>query len=184
MAANVLSELLARNSKFSETHTAPPDLLTMAKAVRSSGLGTVILSCSDPRLNPYQIFGIDPTIKGITMVRNAGGRALDAMRTIAVLQTIGNPSTIVVVHHTDCGMTHFHDAEIKKALIEIAPQEKDAINATKYGEIVGSIEESLEEDVGFLGASPFIRPGTRIVGLKHDINTGVVTQINETQAGN
>jgi carbonic anhydrase len=35
-------------------------------------------------------------------------------------------------------MTHFHDAKIKEALIEIAPQEKDTINATKYGEIAGS----------------------------------------------
>lgn len=72
----------------------------MAAAVRNSGTGVMILSCSDPRLNPYQIFGIDPTIKGVTMIRNAGGRAVDAIRTISVLQTIGNPRTILVVHHT------------------------------------------------------------------------------------
>ena len=34
------------------------------------------------------------------MVRNAGGRVLDAIRTFAVLQTIGSPGTIVVMHHT------------------------------------------------------------------------------------
>lgn len=34
------------------------------------------------------------------MVRNAGGRVLDAIRTLAILQTIGNPGTIVVMHHT------------------------------------------------------------------------------------
>lgn len=34
------------------------------------------------------------------MVRNAGGRAFDAIRTLAVLQTIGSPGTIVVMHHT------------------------------------------------------------------------------------
>lgn len=34
------------------------------------------------------------------MVRNAGGRALDAIRTLSVLQTIGAPGTIVVMHHT------------------------------------------------------------------------------------
>jgi carbonic anhydrase len=72
----------------------------MAQAIRSSGAGLVILSCADPRLNPYQIFGIDPSVKGVTMVRNAGGRAVDAIRTISVLQTIGNPKTVVVLHHT------------------------------------------------------------------------------------
>lgn len=34
------------------------------------------------------------------MVRNAGGRAFDAIRTLAALQTIGAPGTIVVMHHT------------------------------------------------------------------------------------
>ena len=34
------------------------------------------------------------------MIRNAGGRALDAIRTLSVLQTIGSPGTIVVMHHT------------------------------------------------------------------------------------
>jgi carbonic anhydrase len=34
------------------------------------------------------------------MVRNAGGRVFDAIRTLAVLQTIGQPGTIAVMHHT------------------------------------------------------------------------------------
>ena len=34
------------------------------------------------------------------MVRNAGGRAFDAIRTLSVLQTIGAPGTIAVMHHT------------------------------------------------------------------------------------
>ncbi|RDW58510.1 carbonic anhydrase-2 [Coleophoma crateriformis] len=181
--SNLLSELLARNSKFSQTYQAPPGLLQMAKAIRSSGAGVIILSCADPRLNPYQIFGVDSTIKGVTMVRNAGGRALDAIRTISVLQTIGNPKTIVVLHHTDCGMSHFHDAEVRKALIQIAPQEEETIKATQYGEIAGSIEESIQEDVNLLKASPFVTPGTTLVGLKYDISTGVVTQVTEATTG-
>jgi carbonic anhydrase len=72
----------------------------MVAATRQAGAGTIILSCSDPRLNPYEIFGIDSTIKGVTMVRNAGGRAMDAIRTISILQTIGNAKTVVVLHHT------------------------------------------------------------------------------------
>ena len=38
------------------------------------------------------------------MIRNAGGRAFDAIRSMAVLQTIGAPGTIVVMHHT--GISH------------------------------------------------------------------------------
>jgi hypothetical protein len=34
----------------------------MSAAMRASGAGVVVLSCSDPRLNPYQILGIDATL--------------------------------------------------------------------------------------------------------------------------
>lgn len=34
----------------------------MATGMRASGEGVVVLSCSDPRLNPYQILGLDPTL--------------------------------------------------------------------------------------------------------------------------
>jgi hypothetical protein len=34
------------------------------------------------------------------MIRNAGGRVFDAIRTLAVLQSIGAPGTIVIMHHT------------------------------------------------------------------------------------
>lgn len=90
--------------------------MAMANAMRGTGQGVVVLSCSDPRLNPYQILGIDGktlctfpmqlvancthTSAEGTMVRNAGGQFFDAIRTLSVLQIIGQPGTIVVMHHT------------------------------------------------------------------------------------
>ncbi len=42
----------------------------------------------------------------------------------------------------------------------------------RYGEILGPIEESIKEDVAFLRKSPFVKPGTSIVGLKYDVFSG------------
>jgi hypothetical protein len=36
--------------------------MQMAAQLRAAGAGVVVLSCSDPRLNPYQVLGIDPTL--------------------------------------------------------------------------------------------------------------------------
>jgi carbonic anhydrase len=33
-------------------------------------------------------------------------------------------------------MSHFHDADFKKALIELAPSEQESIGAMKFGEII------------------------------------------------
>ncbi|KAJ5133626.1 hypothetical protein N7448_001353 [Penicillium atrosanguineum] len=111
------------------------------------------------------------------MIRNAGGRAFDAIRSLSIMQTAAAPGTIVVMHHTDCGMTHFHDAYIKKALLEIAPQEEELIEASKFGEITNSIEDSIREDIAILKASPLIKKSTRFIGLKFDISTGLLTEI-------
>lgn len=173
-------EMLSRNSKLAEKYQAPPDLMKMIAGMRASGAGVIVLSCSDPRLNPYALLGIDPNLKA-TMVRNAGGRVFDAIRTLSVLQTIGQPGTIVVMHHTDCGMTHFHDDAIKKALIEIAPEEASSIEAMKFGEITGSIEDSVREDLALLRASPLIKKTTQLVGLSLDIFTGVLTEVKPAE---
>ncbi|KAF2096246.1 carbonic anhydrase [Rhizodiscina lignyota] len=181
MATGPVIQMLARNSKIAQSYQTPLGLMQLVPKMRESGTGVVVLSCSDPRLNPYQILGIDSTLKA-TMVRNAGGRVFDAIRTLAVLQTIGAPGTIVVMHHTDCGMTHFHDADIRKALIEVAPEEKETIDASKFGEIKGTIEESIREDLAILRASPLIKKTTQLVGLKYDIATGVLSEVAHSKS--
>lgn len=50
------------NRLFAEKYQAPVSLLQMATGMRASRAGLVVLSCSDPRLNPYQILGIDATL--------------------------------------------------------------------------------------------------------------------------
>ncbi|KAF2670637.1 carbonic anhydrase [Microthyrium microscopicum] len=150
----------------------------MAKALQASRAGTVVISCSDPRLNPYQVLGIDPNLRA-TMVRNAGGRVNeDVIKTLTVLQTIASPGTIAVMHHTDCGLTHVHDDDVKKALIKIAPEKEEAISSMKFGEIKNSVREDLE----LLRASPYINKDTQIVGLKYDINTGELSVVEERKS--
>lgn len=172
-------EMLSRNSSFTKTYQTPPGIMQMAKTMQKSRAGVIVLSCSDPRLYPEHILGLDSTLKA-TMVRNAGGRVFDAIRTLAVLQTIGSPGTIVVMHHTDCGLTHFNDKAVQDALVELAPDHVDSIRGSKFGEITGSIEESILEDVAMLKASPLIRKDTQIVGLKYDVWTGTLSEVEHS----
>jgi carbonic anhydrase len=45
-----------------------------------------------------------------------------------------------------------------------------------------SIEESIREDVAILKASPLIRKDTQIVGVKYDINTGILSQVEDDRS--
>jgi carbonic anhydrase len=90
---------LISKRKAAQEYKTPLPLLDVVPVTRKTGAGAIILTCSDPRLNPYAIFGIDPSIRGVTMIRNAGGRAFDAIRTMSVLQTIGHTKTVIIMHH-------------------------------------------------------------------------------------
>ena len=55
--------MMARNSKWAQDYQSPPPLQKMAAAAKASGQGVVVISCSDPRLNPYEILGVDSTMR-------------------------------------------------------------------------------------------------------------------------
>jgi carbonic anhydrase len=112
------------------------------------------------------------------MIRNAGGRVFDELRSLAVLATLTDAGTVVVMHHTDCGMSLVTDTDIKKALLNVAPNDKANIEATKFGEIVGDVEDSVRADMRLLKASPWIKSDVNIIGLKHDIMSGLVSEVN------
>lgn len=54
------------------------------------------VSCIDHRVIPEQFLGID---REVPILRNAGGRAKEAIFDIAVLDTIIDVTEIVVIHH-------------------------------------------------------------------------------------
>jgi carbonic anhydrase len=92
------------------------------------------------------------------IIRNAGGRASDSLRSIATLDAIGGLSTIIVVHHTgecgaaindcldiycrqpadaptDCGTTLVRDEEVREMLRKRAPEKSEEIAKMTFGEI-------------------------------------------------
>lgn len=64
------------------------------------------------------------------------------------------------------------------SLRETTSSKTNCLLSTSHG-----IEPSIEEDVEILRSSPFVQPGTRIVGLLYDITKGVATKVKEAEAG-
>lgn len=96
---------------------------------------TCLVSCSDPRIVPEQFLGLD--FSECAIVRNAGGRTQDAMRSILALNVVGKLGTVVVIHHTDCGMSHTDEAGFEAATKARHP----AIAASQPGYVYGAISE-------------------------------------------
>jgi carbonic anhydrase len=46
------------------------------------------------------------------VIRNAGGRASEALRSVIISQQLLGTKEIVVIHHTDCGMLTFSNEDV------------------------------------------------------------------------
>ena len=101
--------LIARNTTRAKTLSAASRSLTPA-------LRTIVLACADHRVDPAHVLGLEPG--EAIVLRNAGGRVTaDLLRNLLVLSTVAAVENIdaafeiIVMHHTDCGLSRLDTCE-------------------------------------------------------------------------
>jgi carbonic anhydrase len=77
--------------------------------------GFAILTCMDARLDPAKYAGFSEGDAHV--IRNAGGRATDDIRSLVISHKLLGTREWFVIHHTDCGMQLFSD-EVMGELLE------------------------------------------------------------------
>jgi carbonic anhydrase len=111
----------------------------------------------------------------------AGGRAVDALRSITVAQHLFGIENIVVVHHTYCGATSFTPEGLIKAFN--SEQGVDISALYDRGNIaIADYESSLKRDTRLLRESKGTPKNVNIYGYLFDIDTEALTLIVEDRA--
>lgn len=166
-----VDDVLRDNRAFAATHDASALGLL-------PGRRTIVLTCADPRVDPAHTLGLD--IGDAVVIRNLAGRVTPgALRTLALLGVIarkeaGEPQgdwALLVVHHTDCGITRILDQrDALAAEFGIAPDELET-------DQLSDPRATLVADVGMLQANPFLPRNLAIAGLLYDVHTGLVETV-------
>jgi carbonic anhydrase len=169
-----------------------------AKAVP---LKTLVIYCFDPRAVEIpeavakalgdEIYPGDVVVDGsgnrvastatIFPIVVAGGRAVDALRSITVAQHLFGIQNIVVVHHSHCGGTSF----TADGIIDAYRHEHHADIADLYerGSIcIEDYEASLKRDTALVRASAGTPKHVNILGFFYDIDTGQLTEVVRDEA--
>jgi carbonic anhydrase len=111
----------------------------------------------------------------------AGGRAVDALRSVTVAQHLFGIENIVVVHHTYCGATTFTPEGLIKAFN--AEQGVDIAGLYDRGNIaIGDYESSLKRDTRLVRESKGTPKNVNIFGYLYDIDTEALTLVVENRA--
>ncbi|KAI0706060.1 carbonic anhydrase [Cytidiella melzeri] len=135
-----------------------------------------IVTCMDARLNVYAELGINEGDAHI--IRNAGGSAKDALRSIIISQRLLGTREIAVFHHTDCGMLTFTTPQLR----DIVKSSTDDLSVAQAVDNIDFLEfpelhQSVKDDVKYLKENPIILPETEITGWVYDVGTGKITQV-------
>jgi carbonic anhydrase len=111
----------------------------------------------------------------------AGGRAVDALRSIAVAQHLFGIQNIVVVHHSHCGATTF----TADGIVDAFSNEHDANISDLYdrGSIcIDDYEASLKYDTGLIRSHAGTPKHVNIFGYFYDIDSGALTEVVNDKA--
>jgi carbonic anhydrase len=133
----------------------------------------MVVGCVDPRVDPAHVLGL---VNGeAAIIRNVGGRITPAtLRTMAMLGKVGQanaethiPGTwnLVILHHTDCGMTDL--AAYPELLAEYFEVSQAELAAKSVLDPVGSVRVDVEAILGNIHGSDFL-----VSGLVYDVATG------------
>lgn len=130
-----------------------------------------VVACMDARLHPEKVLGID--IGDAHVIRNAGGRAQDALRSLVISQQLLGTREIVVLHHTDCGMLTFTNEQLAAKIQTDLGVDVSGQDFLPFADL----EQSVRDDVAFLRNSPLIPKDIPISGAIYDVRTGRVHEV-------
>ena len=68
-------------------------------------MSRIIVTCMDARIDPAAAFGI--ALGDAHVIRNAGGNARDALRSLVISEQLLGTNEILLIKHTGCGMLTF-----------------------------------------------------------------------------
>ena len=106
----------------------------------------------------------------------AGGRAVDALRSITVAQHLFGIQNIVVVHHSHCGATSF----TADGIIDAYRHEHHLDISTLYPRssiCIADYEASLKHDAALVRSHDGTPRHVNILGYFYDIDTGALTEV-------
>lgn len=171
-----LDNWLKRNKEFaSQQATVVREISSFQRGLVN--VKAIVITCADMRVDPAYVLGIKPG--EAVVLRNIGGRVTPGLlEQMGLLGRIGELAKeipggggefhLIVMHHTDCGMTRLASDHEKLARYF---QIKESELSTKKA---GDPRAAVAVDVAALRAIPVLPAPWLLSGLVYDVGTGLV----------
>ena len=130
-----------------------------------------VLTCMDARVDVSALLGLRPGDAHV--IRNAGGRASsDALHALAVSQAVMKTREIMVIHHTECGLGRFNQAQLSEMI--------SAASGHHFDEDMDTFEDPIAailQDVERIRACTYLPARDKVRGFMYDLAANTMTEV-------
>jgi carbonic anhydrase len=131
----------------------------------------LVLACMDARLDPARVLGLRDGDAHV--LRNAGGIVTDdVLRSLAISQHLLGTRAVMLLHHTDCGMTAFTDEDMA-ARVESACGTRPPFAFEAFADVEADVRRCVER----ITSCPFVPHRDLVRGFVYDVGTGSLREV-------
>jgi carbonic anhydrase len=131
-----------------------------------------VVACMDSRMPVFAILGLAPGEAHI--VRNAGGVITDdVIRSLVLSQRLMGTQEIVLIHHTDCGLTKISEDELRTTL-----EQETGMRPWFAFEAFRDPYDNVRQSMRRLRLSPFLLHRDGIRGFVYDVASGLLNEVH------
>lgn len=156
---SVIDELVEANRHFADA------LGQVEKPALPPRRKVALVTCMDARIVPARLFGLEEGDAHV--IRNAGGRTPEALRSLVISQRLLGTEAVMVVQHTDCGMLTFTNEDLQAKVKDDLGADVSDVDFLPFADL----EQNVRADVEFLKRSPLIPDDIDIRGFVYDVQT-------------
>ena len=157
-------ELLEHNVRYADKYDGPRPVVPSRHLT--------VVTCMDSRMDVHALLGLE--LGEAHVIRNAGGIVTDdVIRSLAISQRRLKTASVVVIHHTDCGLLNLDETEFEAELVADAGSRP----TWRAGSFV-DVDADVAACVAMLRSSPYLRDTSDIRGFVFDVATGLLREVS------
>lgn len=161
---DIIDELVENNRAFSKR---VPDQHLDVKPSRK----LTIVTCMDSRIDVFQVLGLENGEAHI--LRNAGGVITDdVIRSLAISQRRLGTESIMLIHHTNCGMQTITDDGFR-AELQDATGTAPAFAIESFNDVEADVAQSIRR----VRRSEFIPHRDNVRGFVYNVEDHALTEV-------
>ncbi|MFC4030343.1 beta-class carbonic anhydrase [Streptomyces polygonati] len=136
-------------------------------------LKVAVVACMDARIDLHKALGLE--LGDCHTIRNAGGVVTDdAIRSLTISQRALGTRSVVLIHHTGCGLQSITEDFRTELESEVGQRPTWAVEAFT------DVDQDVRQSMARVRTSPFLAHTDDVRGFVFDVQTGLLREITNS----